>query len=66
VERALDAVTDDGAAVADVSAEMFAVSFQDMQRTVFVAVGDQILAEIAQRRTSPIGNSGDQPTMNNR
>jgi hypothetical protein len=35
--------------VADVGAEVFAVCFQDMQFTLFVAVGHQILAEIVQR-----------------
>ena len=49
VERALDTVADDGAAVADVRAEVFAVRFQHMQLAVLVAVGHQILAEVVQR-----------------
>jgi hypothetical protein len=49
VERALYAVADHLAAVADVGAEMPAVTRQHVQFTRFVAVGDQILAEVPQR-----------------
>ena len=49
MERALDAVADHLAAVADVGAEVFAVRFQDVQLAGLVAVGDQILAEVLQR-----------------
>jgi hypothetical protein len=49
VEGALHAVADNGAAVADVGAEVFAVRVQDVQLTVLVAVSRQILAEIVQR-----------------
>ena len=45
----LDTVTDNSAAVADVSAEVFAVRLQDVQLAALVAVGDEIVAEIVQR-----------------
>jgi hypothetical protein len=48
VERTLDAVADDGAAVSDVGAEVLAVGLHDMKLTLFITVGDQILAEIVQ------------------
>src|SRR6185437_7622860 len=49
VERTLDAIADDRAAMADVRTEVFAVRFHDMKFTVLVAVGDQIFAEVVQR-----------------
>ncbi len=49
VERALDAVADDPAPVADVGTEVLAVGFEDVQLAVLVAVGSQVLAEVAQR-----------------
>ena len=49
VKRALDAVADHGAAVADMCAEVFAVRFHHMQHALLVAVGNQILAEVVQR-----------------
>ncbi len=64
MERAFDAVADHLAAVSDVGAEVAAVSRQDVQFTRFVAVGDQVVAEVPSGRTSPAGNSADQPTMN--
>src|ERR1700758_227216 len=49
VERALDAVADHFAAVADVSAEVFAVRFQDVQFTALILISHQILAEVVER-----------------
>ena len=49
MERALDAVADHFAAVADVSAEVFAVRFQDVQFTALIPISHQILAEVVER-----------------
>jgi hypothetical protein len=48
VERALDAVADHLAAVADVGAEVFAVRLEDVQLALLIAVRHQILAEVVQ------------------
>ena len=58
VERALHAVADHRAAVADVSAEVFAMRLQHMQLTGLVAIGHQILAEIVQRADPANGKLG--------
>ena len=65
VEGAFDAVVDDLAAVADVRAEVLAVRLQQMQVAGLVAVGDQVLAEILQRRARRRPRTpADQPIMN--
>jgi len=64
VERALDAVTDDLAAVADVRAEVFAVRFEYMQLTALVALGHQLLAEVLKRSDFADRKLGGHPTMN--
>jgi len=46
VERALHAVADDRAAVADVGPEVPAVGFEDVELTVLVAPGHEVLAEV--------------------
>jgi len=61
MERALNAVVDHCATVADVRAEVFAVRFQNMQFTRIVAVGDQIFAEVPQRPDLPDGEFGGPP-----
>ncbi len=47
MERALDAVADNLAAVADVGAQVLAVPFQHMKLAGLVAVGGEVLAEVA-------------------
>ena len=49
VERALHAVADHLATVADVSTEVFTVRLQHVQFTVLIPVRHQIVAEIVQR-----------------
>jgi len=61
VERALDAVADHRAALADVGAEVFAVCFQNMQVTGLVAIGDQVFAEVVQRPDLADGEFGRPP-----
>jgi hypothetical protein len=48
VERALDAVADDLAAVSDVRAEVPAVRGQHMKFARFVAVRDEVFTEVAE------------------
>ena len=70
VERALHAVADDLAAVADVGAEVLAVGLQDVQLAVLVAPGHEVLAEVLQgpdlaggelRRPADLPPAGDLP-----
>src|SRR3974390_2035647 len=49
MERALDAVTSDPPAVADVCPEMRTMALQHVQVALLVAIGDEFLAEVAQR-----------------
>src|SRR5271165_6924640 len=49
VKRALDAVADHLATVADVGAEVLAVRFQDVRFTGIVTIGDEVLTEVPQR-----------------
>jgi hypothetical protein len=58
VERTLDAVSDDLAAMADVGAEVPAVTRQHVQLAKLVPVGHQILAEVPQRAHRARGEFG--------
>ncbi len=49
VERTLDAVADDGAAMPDVRTEVLAVPFEHVQLAGLVAIDHQVLAEVSQR-----------------
>ena len=58
MERALDAVADHLAPVADVRTQVAAMARQDVQLARLVAVGDQILAEVPQRPRLGSGELG--------